>query len=365
MQMPFEKGWYKMLTYRKGLAEMPRYDVVERDWKIKVNANESTMHLPPIVEDRLLGRLSQIAFHRYPNEQMDFLREQIGEAYEVSKGHVIIGNGSSEIIEKTFHAFGGSGKKIVFPSPSFSMYGIYAKAAEAEGITVELEADFSLDVRQFIDTVNREEAALAVICNPNNPTGNVLTHDAVEEIASHISCAFLIDEAYMEFYGESATRTLLAKCPHMMVARTFSKAYGLAGVRVGYMLAAPGIIEMLEKTYMPYHMNVLSLVTADTVFQMRYEFEPRIDMMVAERKRMQEALSKLACIKVYPSEANFLLIEYDQAAALHEEMVAAGIGLRAFSSFPRLSNCLRISMGTREENDAWFALLKSFVERNG
>lgn len=354
-----------MLKYREGLADMPSYDVVERDWKIKVNANESTLNLPPMVEDRLLGRLAQVAFQRYPNEQMDLLREQIGAAYGLTKEHVIIGNGSSEIIEKAFHAFGGKERKIVYPTPSFSMYGIYAKAAEAQGVVVDLEEDFSLHVQKYIDTVNGEDAALAVVCNPNNPTGNVLTLGEVEEIASHISCAFLIDEAYMEFYGESATKTLLAKYPHMMVARTFSKAYGIAGVRVGYMLAAPGIIEMLEKTYMPYYMNVLSLATADTVFQMRYEFQPRIDMMIAERKRMQEALSMLRGIKVYPSHANFLLIAYDKASELNEEMETAGIGLRSFSSSPRLANCLRISMGTREENDAWFALIRSFAERNG
>ncbi|BEU88170.1 histidinol-phosphate transaminase [Selenomonas sp. TAMA-11512] len=354
-----------MLRYRAGLADMPRYDVVERDWRIKVNANESTLNMPPMVEDRLLGRLAQVAFHRYPNEQMDLLREQIGSAYGFRKENVIIGAGSSEIIEKVFHCFGGSGQKIVYPMPSFSMYNIYAKAAEAQGIPVDLEEDFSLDVRKFIDTVNREDASLAVICNPNNPTGNVLTLDEVEEIAANIACAFLLDEAYMEFYGESATKTLLAKYPNMMVARTFSKAYGLAGVRVGYMLAAADIIRMLEKAYMPYYMNVLSLVTADTVFQMRYEYQPRIDMTIAERKRMQEALSEIKAIRVYPSAANFILIEYDKAKELQEEMEAAGIGVRCFASSPRLKNCLRISMGTREENDAWYALLKSFAERNG
>ena len=135
-----------MLKYRTGLKDMPSYDVVERDWQIKVNANECNMNLPPMVEDRLMGRLSRVAFNRYPNEEYDALREQIADNHKLQKEKVLIGSGSSEIIEKLFYCFGGTkAKKIVYPEPSFSMYRIYAKAAQATGIPVALEEDFSLD----------------------------------------------------------------------------------------------------------------------------------------------------------------------------------------------------------------------------
>lgn len=352
----------KKLRYRSKLGEMPSYDVVEREWKIKVNANECGMNLPPMVEDRVMGRLSRVAFNRYPNEDLEQLMEAIADNYGLKKENVLIGNGSSEIIEKLFFAFGGRNLTIVYPQPSFSMYHIYAKAAEARSVVVELnKEDYSLDVREFIQKVNDSKASLAVVCNPNNPTGNALSLEDIENIAQHTSCALLIDEAYVEFYGQSAT-VLLKKYPKLLVARTFSKAYGLAAIRCGYLLGDAEVISMLAKTFMPYHMDVLTLVTADTVFQMRDEYVPRIQQMIAERNRMSELYASLDGFKVYPSQTNFILVKYAHAIELNEELSAIGIGIRSFGTAPGLQNCLRISMGTRQENDQVFDAIKGFVE---
>ena len=355
----------KKLRYRSKLGEMPSYDVVEREWKIKVNANECGLNLPPMVEDRLMGRLSRVAFNRYPNEDLEQLMKAIADNYGLKKENVLLGNGSSEIIEKLFFAFGGRNLTIAYPQPSFSMYHIYAKAAEARSVAIELDPeDFSLNVRQFIQKVNDSKASLAVVCNPNNPTGNALTLEQIEDIAQHTSCALLIDEAYVEFYGQSAA-CLLKKYPKLLVARTFSKAYGLAAIRCGYLLGDASVIEMVGKTYMPYHMNVLTLVTADTVFQMRDEYVPRIQQMIAERNRMSEQYASLPGFTVYPSQTNFILVRYGLADQLNEALAAQGIGLRCFGSAAELENCIRISMGTREENDAVFAAVKAFVEAEG
>ena len=350
-----------MLKYRTGLAKMPSYDVVERYWNIKVNANECNMNLPPMVEERVMGRLSRVAFNRYPNTELEDLQEQIADNFSLQKENVLIANGSSEILEKLFYCFGGRTRKIVYPQPSFSMYAIYAKAAEATGVPVDLEDDYTLDVEKFVDAVIESKASLAVVCNPNNPTGTVMSVADIEYIAQNIPCAFVVDEAYIEFHGQSAM-SILNKYPNLIVARTFSKAYGLASARVGYMLAAADIIEMIGKACMPYHVNVLSLVTADIVYQMRHEYVPRIQMMVAERKRMSEALKTLPGFTVYPSATNFVLVKYGQASELNAHLEASGIGVRSFGSAPRLENCLRISMGTREENDAWFQAIKNFAE---
>lgn len=348
------------MKYRKDLDKMPSYDGVERDYRIKVNANECNLNLPPLVEERVLSRLSRVAFNRYPNYEYDSLREQIARNFSVDVEQILLGGGSSEIIEKLFYAFGGSSSsKIVYPQPSFSMYKIYAKAAEAQPIAFDLDDKYDLDVDNYIAVIKKEEPALAVVCNPNNPTGNVLTVDQIEEIAKSVDCAFLVDEAYVEFYGKSAVN-LVKKYPNLIVARTFSKAYGLAGARVGYMIANKEVTKMIEKTYMPYHMNSFSLATADIVYQMRDEFVPRIQMMIAERKRMSEQLKNLKGVKVYPSNTNFVLIHYDKAVELNEYLESLNIGVRSFGSAPRLENCLRISMGTREENDEWFEAIKKF-----
>lgn len=354
----------KKLRYRSKLGDMPSYDVVEREWKVKVNANECGMNLPPMVEDRVMGRLSRVAFNRYPNEDLEQLMESIADNYGLQKENVLIGNGSSEIIEKLFFAFGGRNLTVVYPQPSFSMYHIYAKAAEARSVVVDLnKEDYSLNVREFIQKVNDSKASLAVVCNPNNPTGNALPLEDIENIAQHTSCALLIDEAYVEFYGQSAA-SLLKKYPKLLVARTFSKAYGLAAIRCGYLLGDAEVIAMVAKTFMPYHMDVLTLVTADTVFQMRDEYVPRIQQMIAERNRMSELYASLPDFKVYPSQTNFILVKYEKAVPLNEELVNMSIGVRSFGPAPGLENCLRISMGTRQENDQVFDAIKSFAEAN-
>ena len=351
-----------MLNYRKDLEKMPSYDGVEKDYRIKVNANESTLSLPPLVEERVLNRLGYIAFNRYPNEEYDLLVEQIAKNFSVAKSQILLGGGSSEIIEKVFHAFGGAGKKVVYPQPSFSMYKIYARAAESESFPFDLDEKFNLNVDAFIKKVKDVRADLAVICNPNNPTGNALTVAQIEEIAKNIDCAFLLDEAYVEFYGHSAVN-LVKNYPNLIVARTFSKAYGLAAARVGYMIAQEDVTKMINKNFMPYHMNTLGLATADIVYQMRAEFVPRIQMTVAERQRMFERLKELPGVEVFPSQTNFLLIRCEKAAQLQEYLDNIDIGVRYFSAGAAgLKNCLRISMGNRMENDEVFSAIKNFVE---
>ena len=351
-----------MLSYRNELEKMPSYDGVERNYRIKVNANESTLNLPPLVEERVLNRLATLAFNRYPNEEYHSLVEQIATNFSVDASQILLGGGSSEIIEKVFHAFGGVGKSVVFPQPSFSMYKIYAKAAESEGVPFNLDERFDLDVDAFISKIREVGASLAVVCNPNNPTGNALTPAQVEKIAASIDCAFLLDEAYVEFYGRSAVN-LVAKYPNLLVARTFSKAYGLAGARVGYMIAQAQVTRMVNKTFMPYHMNTLSLATADIVYQMRDEFVPRLQMIIAERQRLKEQLEKFSGVEVFPSNTNFLLIRLARAEELKNYLESLNIGIRYFSPTAfGLRNCLRISIGTRDENDEVFAAIKVFLE---
>ena len=349
-----------MFNYRSELENMPSYDGVEKNYWIKVNANESTLSLPPAVEERVLNRLALMAFNRYPNEEYHSLAAQIAKSFSVEESQVLLGGGSSEIIEKVFHAFGGAGHKIVFPQPSFSMYKIYAKAAEAEGIPFSLDKKFDLDVDAFIKKVREVNASLAVVCNPNNPTGNALTPEQVEKIAASIDCAFLLDEAYVEFYGKSAVG-LVAKYPNLIVARTFSKAYAMAGARIGYMIAQPEVTRMINKTFMPYHVNILTLAVADIVWQMRDEFTPRLQMIIEERERMAERLKKLEGVRVFPSQTNFILIRLERAQDLKNHLEALDIGVRYFSPGAfGLKNCLRISIGTPEENDEVFSAIKNW-----
>lgn len=352
-----------MAIYRPGLAQLPTYSVDEREWEIKIDANESNVNLPPLVQERLINRLAALPFNRYPDIGMKGLKEQIARNFNLRSEQVLIGNGSSEILEKLFHAYGGSGRSIVFPTPSFSMYGIYAKLSESEAVAVQLEPDYSLDPEKLLAAAGASKARLIVLCSPNNPTGNAMEAQAIEYIVQQAACPVVVDEAYSEFHGQSSVG-LLEKYPDLMIARTFSKAYGFAAARVGYLLAASAeAAAVLGRLCMPYHVNALSLAGAEIIFQMRDEFAPCIRQVIAERQRIAAALQAMPEATVYPSDTNFLLVKFMQAAKVAAALAEQGVGVRDFSSVPGLLDCLRITAGTPAENDTVLEIIRQCGKR--
>ncbi len=347
--------------YRPGLAQIKPYSVEEKEWDIKLDANESPNNLPPLVRERVMNRLEYLAFNRYPDIGMRDLRAQIAESYHLNIQNVQLGNGSSEIIMALCQLFGGPGRSIVFPVPSFSMYAVYAQASDSQPIPVKLTEDYAVPREQILKAAKQSDAKLIILCNPNNPTGTVMPHADIAYIVSQAQCPVLVDEAYVEFYGDSAV-DLMAKYDNIIIARTFSKAYGLAAARVGYVLANASIIEMLGRVLMPYHINCLSLVTAEVLYQMRDEFMPGLEQIVIERKRLAGSLEEIAGIKVYPSETNFILIKTEKAIALGEYLSSKNIGVRSFGAAPGLENCIRFTVGTPLENDQLLKEIQVFMK---
>lgn len=347
--------------FRPGIDKLPVYGVEEQDWRIKVDANESNRNLPPLVRERVENRLSYVAFNRYPDIAMTSLREEIGRGSGYDIDNVWIGNGSSEILEKLFFLYGGPSRGIVFPVPSFSMYAIYAKVSESTAVPVPLEADYSLDKEKILRAAKEHDAKLIVLCNPNNPTGTETSLEVIEDIVRRATCPVIVDEAYMEFCGQSAL-PLVAQYPNLMVARTFSKAYGAAGIRVGYVVASEEIIAMLRKISMPYHVNELTLATAEIIYQMREEFIPYIQQTLIERERVAEFIKNETNITVYPSATNFLLLRVEGADRLAKYLADIGISVRSFGNAPMLENCIRLTIGTTAENDEIMASIKRWCK---
>jgi histidinol-phosphate aminotransferase len=357
-----------MLRFRKDLKDLEKLSAAflpedDHEYFIHVNANESNQNLPPIVEERLMARFASVAFHRYPGYEYDSLREQIARNFALQKEQVLLGNGSADLLEKIFYLFGGSpGQKIIYMQPSCPLYPPLAAKAGAIGIPIQLKEDFSLDKEEILNRAIEEKAALVVICNPNNPTGTAYSVSDIQYLAENLpmSCALLVDEAYVEFCGKSSV-DLLKEYPNLMISRTFSKAYGLASARVGYLLADSKIIEKLQGLFLPCAVNTLSLVAADIVFQMRAEYVPRIQMIIAERKRMSKEIAAIQNCRVAPSEANFLLLFHKQGKELYRALQSHGISVRLLKEAP-LKNQLRISVGLREENDTIIQTIKAFSE---
>ncbi|HWR45471.1 histidinol-phosphate transaminase [Sporomusa sp.] len=340
-----------MFMPRSGLESLKPYSVEEINWSIRLDANERPTDLPPAVKAKVVEKLRSLPFNRYPEISAQSLKTVIADEFGLTASNVLIGNGSSEILEALCYAFGGAGRSIVYPSPSFSMYGIYAKLADSQPIPVGLNDDYTLDADKLLAAANQAAASVVLLCNPNNPTGIVMPPEQVEYIVANTKSLVVVDEAYHEFYGKTSV-DLLSKYPHVAIARTFSKAYGLAAARVGYLLANETIVSTIGKVLLPYNVNALTLITAETVFGMRQEFANSLAENSSERERMTAALSAISGLTVYPSQTNFLLVKSDNAAALAARLSTRGIGVRDFSTAPGLTGCIRLGIGTPAENDA-------------
>lgn len=349
-----------MWQVRAGLETLKSYTIEEGDWAIKLDANESALNLPEPVQRKLANRLAALPFNRYPEITQYGLRQKIAASVGLAAENVAIGNGSSQLLEALCYVFGGAGRKIVYPTPSFSMYPIYCKLADSLPVPVELEADFSLSPEKVLAAARREQANLIILCTPNNPTGTIMPLAAVEEVVAGAACPVVVDEAYWDFSGVT-TVGLLAKYPNLIIARTFSKAYGLASARVGYALASKEIMTALSKVLLPFHINMMSLVAAETVYEARAQFAQVIASTVAERERLAAELGKIAGFRVYPSQTNFLLVKTGMAAELTAKLAARGICIRDFSNAPGLENCLRITVGTVAENDTFLKAVRESV----
>ncbi|KYZ75197.1 histidinol phosphate aminotransferase [Anaerosporomusa subterranea] len=350
------------MKFRSGLEALQPYSIEEANWPIKLDANERTDGLPPTVAKVISERLAALPFNRYPEITAYSLRKKLAAAVGCTVEQIQVGNGSSELLAAICHVFGGSGHKIVYPEPSFSMYPVYIRLADSQPVPVKLESDYSLSIDAFRNQA--QYADLAIVCNPNNPTGNVLPPDSIAELARELTCPLVVDEAYLEFYKTSAV-DLLKTNKNLIIVRTFSKAYGLAAARIGYLLTSTDISAAVGKVLLPYHVNALSLLAAETVLDYQAEFVPGIEQIICERSRLANRLAGLPGITVFPSETNFLLIKTERSADLAALLATADIGIRDFSRSPGLVNCLRISIGSPSENNLVFSVIERFSRLQG
>ena len=366
---------------RFSLEKMEGYSVEtipEAD--IIVNANETNWNLPASIVEEVQRTVSKFAFNRYPPMHEEDLSEALARDLRVGANNIILGNGSSELLEKACYAFGGMGHKIAIPYPSFSMYGEYVQLADSKALQYPLTLEGYIDANALIAFCHKHKPDLLIICNPNNPTGNFNSLQVMEQILARVECPVIMDEAYMEFaqgeFGSSnlSTLSLLGKYNNFMVFRTFSKAFGLASLRIGYGTGAPQLLEIMQKVLLPYHVNGLTLQIAQIVYANKKEFGSRIKLMQRERTKLAQACLDLGC-RVFPSETNFLLVQlqgelafalatraikegFKRAASneatagsyVFKQLLQHKIMVRDFSNHPALPGALRITLGRPEEN---------------
>lgn len=306
-------------------------------------------------------------WQRYPAFAPRDLHQAIAAQYGWVPDGVIVGNGSNELIQATLAVSLGAGDVVVAPSPTFSLYRLITATLGGRYLPVPLGEDFRYDIDSLIDTAREEQARVIILNSPNNPTGSALGPAAVEQILDGTDALVLCDEAYQDFGGPTAIPHL-AQSSRVVVLRTFSKAFGLAGLRFGFGLAHPALAREIAKGKLPYNVNLVTLAAARVALRHAGSLAARVEELVGVRDRFVAALQGLPGLAVYPTSANFVLIRCLTLPArevferLHQRY---GILVRDVSSAPELAECLRVSIGTAEDMDAVIAALREILPSGG
>ncbi|MBI2993975.1 MAG: histidinol-phosphate transaminase [Gammaproteobacteria bacterium] len=343
------------------------YPVGKAPGLIKLDAMENPYPWPEPMREAWLRRLRNVALNRYPDAEAAGLKGQLRAVFSLpGSAGILLGNGSDEIIQIIACALSGPGASLLAPEPSFAMYESIAKGTDLNYVGVPLQApDFSLDVDAMLAAVERVQPAVVFIAWPNNPTGNLFDRNAVECIARSTPGIVVVDEAYHAFAG-ATLMPLLEQYDNVLVMRTLSKL-GLAGLRLGFLAGPPAWLLEFEKLRLPYNVGVLVQESAGFFLEHIDVLQEQTRRLCADRERLYQALLKQPGVTVWPSAGNFLLFRTDTmpASEVHERLKRAGLLVRCVADMhPLLAGCLRVTVGTAGENDAFLTALSEVLARH-
>lgn len=291
------------------------------------------------------------SYNRYPDPQQLALKKKIAALKQLPAEQILLGNGSDEPIDLLFRAFCEPGiDKVLIPRPTYGMYTVSAEINDVRIQAVPLTNDFDLDVDATMKAAD-SKTKLIFLCSPNNPSGNLLSAEKVQDIISRFHGIVVVDEAYIDFTGTPGFLPLLNRYPNLVVLQTLSKAWGLAGIRLGMCFASQPIISLLNKIKPPYNISTLSQEAALEALNHEQQKNEQVEQLIAERKKLEIELKKNILVsRVYPSDANFLLVKVSNAKNIYDKLVKKGIIVRDRSNVVLCEECLRITVGTPEEN---------------
>jgi histidinol-phosphate aminotransferase len=327
------------------------YTLAARRAPVKINQNENPFDLPEPLKRRVLEQALRRPWSRYPELDPRELLVALARHAAWRPEGVLAGNGSNELIEALLLVTVAAGTRVLVPEPTFTLYGLLTRILGGQLVGVPLGPRFEYDVAALISAALGSGAALSIVCSPNNPTGTGLGVADVARLCREAPGLVVVDEAYHEFSGRSVV-PLLGEHRNLVVLRTFSKAMAMAGLRVGYLLAAPELVREIDKARLPYNLNFFSQQAALAALEECAVLEAGVKHLVALRDQLFQALAALPGVRPVPSEANFVLFELESAdpKAVFEALFAQGVLVRDVTSYPRLGRCLRVSVGSEEEN---------------
>ncbi|HEX9289831.1 MAG TPA: histidinol-phosphate transaminase [Anaeromyxobacteraceae bacterium] len=331
---------------------------------VRLDANESCYPLDREDIAAFQDVVGKLPFHRYPEVSGRPLREALARRWQVEPDQILLGNGSDEIIAILVTSLGGgrdgAPARVLFPTPTFGEYEAIALAHGARPVPVPLDARFQLDEAALSDAIRRERPALAFFATPNNPTGNRFDAGVLERLARQMDAVLVADEAYADF-GGFTQMPLVGEVPGLVVMRSLSKI-GLAGMRLGALVGPRELVAELDKVRLPYNVNAVSVALACAALARPERLEARIRKVAARRRELEAGLAELPGLTLFPTDANFVLVRTKgDAKALFEELLERGVLVRNLSRPGPLQNCLRITAGTPEENEACLRALRAVL----
>ncbi|MDE2400136.1 MAG: histidinol-phosphate transaminase [Burkholderiales bacterium] len=348
---------------RPDVRAMHAYHVQDAAGHIKLDAMENPFSLPPALQAELGQRLGAVALNRYPGTRINDLHAALRRHAQVPEGYaLVLGNGSDELISLLALACAQPGAKVLAPLPGFVMYEMSAKLQGLGFVGVALTSEFELDAAAMVAAIREHRPAITYLAYPNNPTANLWSDEALAQIVDAVAaegCGLVvIDEAYQPFASKSYLARL-TQHPHVLLMRTLSK-FGLAGIRLGYLIGPQAIVAEVDKARPPYNVSVLNCEAALFALEHEAEFKRQAEVIKAERERLQVALATIPGIRAYPSQANMILVRVPDAAAVFKGLKDRGILIKNVSGMhPLLAHCVRLTVGLPQENDAMIAALQA------
>jgi len=350
---------------RPGLRSVTPYLLVEEEGDVKLNQNESPWDIPGELKDEVAKRLRDLPWNRYHQKIPQAFLATLAKSLAVPEECVLAASGSNLLLQWIFEAYCVPGATIVCPSPSFSLYPLWGAICEARLETVPLGDRFEYEPDRFIEVVKRVAPAITVVCLPNNPTGSEIATDDVRRLAAAAAREgglLVVDEAYREFSEPQFDRTLLLKeCENVILLRTFSKAFAVAGMRLGYLIAPAPLTRELRKMVPPFHLSLFAAVLGQVLWERNDLFRERIEKILAERERLMGTLRGVEGVEVFPSHANFFLIRVKNSEQLFTKLKDEGILVRAPGKDLAVLGCLRVNVGTVAENDRFLDVVKNVM----
>lgn len=347
---------------RPDLGLREGYHSPQVDVPVRLNTNESPLPPPAGWTERLVGEVRRIDWNRYPDRHATELRAALAGLHGVHPEQVFCANGSNEVLQSLCLAYGGPGRRVAVFEPTYALHSHIARLTGTGTAVGRRRPDFSLDLDQVRDVMAAADPVITFLCSPNNPTGMSDDPVAVRSVLERCPGLVVVDEAYGQFADWSALEMVDDDRP-LVVTRTFSKTWSMAAARLGYLVGPRAVVAALERVALPYHLDAFKQVAGRLAVEFVGQMEQRIGLIVRERQRIVAAFGRLP-VTVWPSQSNFVLFrpESRKGDEVWAGLLDRGVLVRDTSSWPGLAGCLRVTIGTPEENDVFLSALEEVLE---